>query len=106
MLKVFVTLGDKWGTIAQLQGLTNKDEEAVKNCYRKFIDLIVIYHETAKVPWDEKPKEVGECSKDAEERDPQGQKDNAEKDGANEEGMNKFGVRLDEDAQQGSSQDQ
>ena len=72
-----ITLGDKWGTIAQLQGLTNKDEEAVKNCYRKFIDLIVIYHETAKVTWDEKPKEVGECSKIAEDRDPQGQKDNA-----------------------------
>lgn len=49
-----VTLIDKWGTIAQLQGLTNKDDEAVKNCYKKFIDLIVIYHETVRVPWGEK----------------------------------------------------
>lgn len=50
---------------------------------------------------------MGECSKDAEARDPQGQKENAEKYGTQEEGMNKFGVRLDdeEDGQQGSSQD-
>ncbi|GJS96281.1 ARID DNA-binding domain-containing protein [Tanacetum coccineum] len=52
------TLGDKWNTIASLQGLTNEDGEAMKDCYRKFIDMVQVYYETAKKPWYEvKPKE-------------------------------------------------
>lgn len=102
-----VTLSNKWGIIAKLQGLTNEDSEAVRNCYKKFIDLILIYHDTTRVPQGEKPLEVGESSKLVEARDPQGQKGSAERDGTHEEEMNKFGVKLDdnEDGQQGSSQD-
>ena len=54
-------MSDKWGMIAKLQGLTNEDCEAVINCNKKFIYLI--YHETARVPWGEKPMEVGERAK-------------------------------------------
>nr|GEY93192.1 ARID DNA-binding domain-containing protein [Tanacetum cinerariifolium] len=35
-----VTLGDKWKTVAGLQGLTDDDGEAIKECYRKFIDMV------------------------------------------------------------------
>ncbi|GKG26603.1 ARID DNA-binding domain-containing protein, partial [Tanacetum coccineum] len=32
-----VTLGDKWKTIASLQGLAEDDQEAIKGCYKRFI---------------------------------------------------------------------
>ncbi|GJW96417.1 ARID DNA-binding domain-containing protein [Tanacetum coccineum] len=96
-----VTLGDKWNTIASLQGLTNEDGEAMKDCYMKFIDMVQVYYETAKKPWYEvKPKEdeVESSSGDAKVKDPQGKdKDEAGKEEALEKDKNKstqLGVRL------------
>ncbi|GKA50172.1 ARID DNA-binding domain-containing protein [Tanacetum coccineum] len=96
-----VTLGDKWKTIASLQGLTDDDGEAMKECYRKFIDMVQVYYEIAKKPWYErKPKEdvVESSSGNARVKDPQGkEKDDAGKEEALEEDMNKtskFGVNL------------
>ncbi|GKA66763.1 DNA helicase [Tanacetum coccineum] len=96
-----VTLGDKWKTIANLQGLTKDDGEAVKGCYKKFIDMVQVYNETTKMPWyEKKPKEdvVESSSGNARVKDPQGkEKDDAGIEEALEEDMNKktqFGVRL------------
>ncbi|GKB59400.1 ARID DNA-binding domain-containing protein [Tanacetum coccineum] len=94
-----VTLGDKWNTIAKLQGLTDGEEEAVKNCYRRFIDMVQTYYETAEKTWYEvKPeKEVVKGSGTASVKDPQGKSkvDAGMKETLDEE-MNKtqFGVRL------------
>ncbi|GJT24287.1 bulb-type lectin domain-containing protein [Tanacetum coccineum] len=79
-----VTLGDKWKTVASIQGLTDdNDGEAIKGCYRKFIDMVQVYYETAKKTWFEKePKGnvVGSSSGDARVKDPQGKdKDEAGK---------------------------
>ena len=86
-------------------GLTNEDSEAVKGSNKKFIDLLVIYHENAQVPWGEKPLEVGETSNVVATKDPSGQKGSTVKDRAQEASLNKFRDRLDddEDGQQGSS---
>ncbi|GKD04631.1 ARID DNA-binding domain-containing protein [Tanacetum coccineum] len=111
-----VTLGDKWKTIANLQGLTKDDGEAVKGCYKKFIDMVQVYYETAKMPWyEKKPKEdvVESSSGNARVKDPQGkEKDDAGIEEALEEDMNKktqFGVRLEgnmeEEAEEGSTTD-
>ncbi|GKB98353.1 ARID DNA-binding domain-containing protein [Tanacetum coccineum] len=96
-----VTLGDKWKTIASLQGLTEDDQEAIKGCYKRFIDMVQVYYETAKKPWyEKKPKEdvVESSSGNARVKDPQGkEKDDAGKEEALEEDMNmkkQFGVRL------------
>ncbi|GJX64335.1 ARID DNA-binding domain-containing protein [Tanacetum coccineum] len=111
-----VTLGDKWKIVAGLQGLTEDDGEAMRDCYKKFIDMVQVYYETAERPWyDRKPgKEVGKSSSiPTKVEDPQGKdKDKAgieEAQEALEEGMNletQFGVRLEgnreEDAEQGS----
>ena len=83
--------------LAQLQGLDIKDGEAVRNCYKTFVDLVVIYHETAYVPWVEKSFEVGEASKEGLAMDLQGQKDMRVKDGALETSQNHFGVSLEDD---------
>ncbi|GKC56062.1 ARID DNA-binding domain-containing protein [Tanacetum coccineum] len=109
-----VTLGDKWKTVAGLQGLTEEDEEVIKECYKKFIDMVQVYYETAKKPWYErKPKEdvVESSSGDARIKDPQG-KDKDEAGKALEEDMNnksKFGVSLEgnseEEAEEGSTTD-
>nr|GEX29617.1 ARID DNA-binding domain-containing protein [Tanacetum cinerariifolium] len=54
---LYATLGDKWRTIANLQGLTDDDGEVVKGCYKKFIDMVQVHYETAKMPWyEKKPK--------------------------------------------------
>ncbi|GKC89896.1 ARID DNA-binding domain-containing protein [Tanacetum coccineum] len=114
-----VTLGDKWKIVAGLQGLTEDDGEAMRDCYKKFIDMVQVYYETAERPWyDRKPgKEVGKSSSiPTKVEDPQGKdKDKAgieEAHEALEEGMNfetQFGVRLEgnreEDAEQGSITD-
>ena len=61
--------------------------------------MIHVYHETPKVPCNEKPRrEVGDCSKAAEERDPQGKQDEDAEIDESQDGMhnkNRFGVRLD-----------
>ncbi|GKD04630.1 ARID DNA-binding domain-containing protein [Tanacetum coccineum] len=96
-----VTLGDKWKTIANLQGLAKDDGESVKGCYKKFIDMVQVYYETAKIPWYiKKPKEdvVESSSGNARVKDPQGkEKDDAEIEEALKEDMNKktqFGVSI------------
>ena len=62
---VTATLGNKWGMIAMMQGPTQEDGEAIKGCFRKFIDLMMVYLETARAPWGEKPMEVGGSSRSA-----------------------------------------
>ncbi|GJS32522.1 ARID DNA-binding domain-containing protein [Tanacetum coccineum] len=53
-----VTLGNKWKKVAELHGLTEDDEEAIKKCYKKFIEMVQVYYETAEKPWhDKKPVE-------------------------------------------------
>ena len=94
---VSVTMGDNWGTLAQLQGLDIKDGETVRNCYKTFIDLVVVYHETASVPWVEKSYEVGEASKHCLAMDLQDQKDTRVKDGAIESKKDHFGVKLEDE---------
>ncbi|GJX95686.1 ARID DNA-binding domain-containing protein [Tanacetum coccineum] len=49
-----VTLGNKWKKVAELHGLTEDDEEAIKKCYKKFIEMVQVYYETAEKPWHEK----------------------------------------------------
>ena len=73
-------------------------------------DFIQVHHDTARVPWFEKPREeVGESSRTAEKKDPQGRQDEAVRDGSQEEGMNRFGVRMDgneeQDVQKTSSEE-
>ncbi|GJV94944.1 ARID DNA-binding domain-containing protein [Tanacetum coccineum] len=52
-----VTLGDKWKVVASLQGLTEDDGEAIRDCYRKFIDMVQVYYDTSRRPWyDVKPR--------------------------------------------------
>ena len=48
---VTATLGNKWGMIARMQGLSQEDGEAVKGCFRKFLDMVVVYYETVERPW-------------------------------------------------------
>ncbi|GJZ94438.1 ARID DNA-binding domain-containing protein [Tanacetum coccineum] len=111
-----VTLGDKWKIVAGLQGLTEDDGEAMRDCYKKFIDMVQVYYETAERPWyDRKPgKEVGESSRaGANGEDPQGKdKGKAGIEEAQENGLiikTQFGVKLEsnieEDAEQGSITD-
>nr|GEU80203.1 ARID DNA-binding domain-containing protein [Tanacetum cinerariifolium] len=106
-----VTLGDKWKTIANLQGLTDDDGEAMKVCYKKFIDMVQVYYETAKMPWyEKKPKEdvVESSSGYVRVKDPQGkEKDDAGIEEALEEYMNKktqFGVRLEGNLKEGAEE--
>ncbi|GJR17721.1 ARID DNA-binding domain-containing protein [Tanacetum coccineum] len=111
-----VTLGDKWKTVASLQGLTEDDEEAIKGCYKRFIDMVQVYYETAKKPWyEKKPKKdvVESSSGNARVKDPQGkEKGDAGREDALEEDMNKetkFEVRsesnLEKEAEEGSITD-
>ncbi|GKE77207.1 hypothetical protein Tco_1543327 [Tanacetum coccineum] len=96
--------------------MTKDDGEAVKGCYKKFIDMVQVYYKTAKMPWyEKKPKEdvVESSSGNARVKDPQGkEKDDAGIEEALEEDMNKktqFGVRLEgnmeEEAEEGSTTD-
>ncbi|GKG31539.1 ARID DNA-binding domain-containing protein, partial [Tanacetum coccineum] len=107
-----VTLGDKWKTVA----LTEDDEEAIKGCYKRFIDMVQVYYETAKMPWyEKKPKEdvVHSSNGNARVKDPQGEEnDDAGIEEALDEDMNKktqIEVRLEgnmeEEAEEGSTTD-
>ena len=70
---VAVTLSDKWNRIAQMQGLTTKDGDTVKGVFQQFVDLVVVYHDTAQVKWttDKSNFEVGESSWTAKQMDPE-----------------------------------
>ncbi|GKD78431.1 ARID DNA-binding domain-containing protein [Tanacetum coccineum] len=96
--------------------LTEDDGEAMRDCYKKFIDMVQVYYETTERPWyDRKPgKEVGESSRaGANGEDPQGKdKGKAGIEEAQENGLiikTQFGVKLEsnieEDAEQGSITD-
>ncbi|GKD73585.1 ARID DNA-binding domain-containing protein [Tanacetum coccineum] len=96
--------------------LTEDDQEAIKGCYKRFIDMVQVYYKTAKMPWyEKKPKEdvVESSSGNARVKDPQGkEKDDAGKEEALEEDMNmktQFGVRLvgnmEKEAEEGSITD-
>ncbi|GKD32545.1 ARID DNA-binding domain-containing protein, partial [Tanacetum coccineum] len=99
-----VTMGDMWKTVAELQGLTKEDGEAMRDCYKRFIDLVQVYYDTAERPWNETRmpgKEVGEGSRIGAREDPQGMDKGkagiGETQGALGEGINqetRFGVKL------------
>ncbi|GKA02846.1 ARID DNA-binding domain-containing protein [Tanacetum coccineum] len=70
-----VTMGDMWKTVAELQGLTKEDGKAMRDCYKRFIDLVQVYYDTAEPPWNDTRmprKEVGEGSRIGAREDPQG----------------------------------
>ncbi|GJV96766.1 ARID DNA-binding domain-containing protein [Tanacetum coccineum] len=70
-----VTFGNKWKKVAQLLGLTQDDEEAVKECYKEYIGMVKIYYEEAqRSKQDEGPKGevVGNSSGTAHVKDPLG----------------------------------
>ncbi|GJS95347.1 ARID DNA-binding domain-containing protein [Tanacetum coccineum] len=110
-----VTLGDKWKTVASLQGLTDEDGEAMRDCYKRFIDLVQVYCETAERPWYDcrmPEKEMGESSRIGAKEDPQGMdKGKAgilETQGALEEGMNQetqFGVKLESNMEEDAEEE-
>ena len=52
---------------------------------------MVVYHETTRVPWDERPLEVGGSSKSAE---LQGQKEVVVRDETQKDAMNNLGVKV------------
>ncbi|GJT81030.1 hypothetical protein Tco_1055372 [Tanacetum coccineum] len=100
----------------QLLSTQDIDSLGVKGCYKKFIDMVQVYYETAKIPWYiKKPKEdvVESSSGNARVKYPQGkEKDDAGIEEALEKDMNKktqFRVRLEgnmeEEAEEGSTTD-
>lgn len=99
---VAITLQDKWNLVAMMQGLALEEGEATRGCYKRFIDLMVVYHETARGPWDEKHDEAGECSKQG----LQSQKEEAVRDDERQkEGQNSLEakVKIEEQEQQAGS---
>ena len=92
-----VTLSNQWGVIAQLHGLTTEDGEATKECFAKFIDMVLVYQDTAQVSWTEKAQEEkGDSSKNAEEINPQsfeGSIGRTVMDGYTEDHENRLGVK-------------
>ena len=94
---VAVTLSGKWGLVAQMHGLTTEDGEATKDYFTKFIDMVLVYQDTAQVPWTEKAQEEkGDSSWTAEEINPQGFEGSigrSVRDGYTEENENRLGVR-------------
>ena len=95
---VAVSLSEKWSTVAYIQGLTTDEGDTIKECFKKYIDLIIMYHDTAQIPWtNSRPEnEVGECSWTAEYGNSHGWKDVADKDGNEKQTQNMLGVRNEE----------
>ncbi|PWA98622.1 ARID DNA-binding domain-containing protein [Artemisia annua] len=91
---VTVTLENKWGLIARMQGLTLDDGQAIRECFRKFIDLMVVYHETAMVPWGETSDTVRESKNEMDAKDSHGQKMVAGKDGTKRDAMEQRRVKV------------
>ncbi|GJV53073.1 ARID DNA-binding domain-containing protein [Tanacetum coccineum] len=71
-----VTLDDGWKIIANMLGLAKDDGEALRECYKKFIDMVDVYYETAQKPWYEKVpgKDVIDSSVNAKEEGSQGKR--------------------------------
>ena len=67
MIKTFATNQQK--PLKNEDGLTSEDSKAITDFNRRFINLVVIYHETDQVPWVEKRLEVGEASKEVDVKD-------------------------------------
>ncbi|GKA11746.1 ARID DNA-binding domain-containing protein [Tanacetum coccineum] len=45
-----VYFGQEFGTIGEILGLSKQDDEDVKNCYIKYLDIFTSYYKTARVP--------------------------------------------------------
>ncbi|GKB27691.1 ARID DNA-binding domain-containing protein [Tanacetum coccineum] len=45
-----VYFGQEFGTIGEILGLSKQDDEDVKNCYIKYLDVFTSYYKTARVP--------------------------------------------------------
>ncbi|GKE58931.1 ARID DNA-binding domain-containing protein [Tanacetum coccineum] len=45
-----VYFGQEFGTIREILGLSKQDDEDVKNCYIKYLDVFTSYYKTARVP--------------------------------------------------------
>ena len=59
-----------------MQGLTTRDGDTIKGLYQQFIDMVVVYHDTAQVKWttdvpDKSDYEKGESSWIAQQGDPE-----------------------------------
>nr|GEZ04116.1 ARID DNA-binding domain-containing protein [Tanacetum cinerariifolium] len=70
-----VTFRNKWKKVEQLLGLTQDDEEAVKESYKEYIGMVKIYYEEAQRSKQEegpKGKVVGNSSGTAHEKNPLG----------------------------------
>ena len=70
-----VTFGNKWKRVALLLRLTQKDEEAVKDCYKEYIGMVKVYYKEAERSLQGKgPKDevVGNSSGTAHVKDPLG----------------------------------
>ena len=80
-----------------MQGLTTEDGDTIKGCFQKFIDLVIVYHDTAQIPCTtDKPQiEKGESSWTAEQRNPQGSDGLVVRDGQEGQDLNRLGVRMD-----------
>ena len=92
---VAVSLSEQWSTIAYLQGLTTKEGDTIKECFKQFIYLIMVYHDTAQITWttDKPSKEIGESSWTAERRYPQGLEACAARNGQDDQEVKRVGVR-------------
>ncbi|GJX35260.1 ARID DNA-binding domain-containing protein [Tanacetum coccineum] len=106
---------DKWKIVASLQGLTDEDGKAMRDYYKRFIDLVQVYYEIAERPWYDcrmPEKEMGESSRIGAKEDPQGMdKGKAgilETQRALEEGMNQetqFGVKLESNMEEDAEEE-
>ncbi|GJZ46605.1 ARID DNA-binding domain-containing protein [Tanacetum coccineum] len=69
-----VTFNNKWNKVAKLLGLTQDDEQAVKECYKEYIGMVKIYYEEAQRSKQEEPgiEVVGNSSGTAHVKDPLG----------------------------------
>ncbi|GJX19648.1 ARID DNA-binding domain-containing protein [Tanacetum coccineum] len=108
-----VTFGNKWKKVAQLLGLTQDDEEAVKECYKEYIGMVKIYYEEAqRSKQDEGPKGevVGNSSGTAHVKDPLGYAGMSVEIGSALEGTPKktaqFGVKMESNMEDTADEDE
>nr|GEX21271.1 ARID DNA-binding domain-containing protein [Tanacetum cinerariifolium] len=53
-----VSFNNKWNEIAKLLGVTQENQDAIKECYKEYIGMAKIYYEEAKRTKQEKPGDV------------------------------------------------
>nr|GEZ06912.1 bulb-type lectin domain-containing protein [Tanacetum cinerariifolium] len=53
-----VSFNNKWNEIAKLLGMTQENQDAIKECYKEYIGMAKIYYEEVKRTKQEKPGDV------------------------------------------------